>query len=235
MNKLLVVTGGTKGIGRSIIHLFARNGFDIVTCARNEKDLQKLKKEVEAEFLDIKIFVQTADLSSKQEVEHFAGFVKSLNRKIDILINNAGYFIPGQIHNEPEGTLESMINIHVYSAYYLTRQLIGSMIDHKDGYIFNLCSIASIMAYPNGGSYAIAKAALYSMTRVLREEMKPHGIRVTAILPGATLTASWEGVDLPAERFMKPEDVAEAVYGAYHMSRQSVVEEIIIRPQLGDL
>jgi short-subunit dehydrogenase len=67
MNKLLVVTGGTKGIGRSIIHLFARNGFDIVTCARNEKDLQKLKKEVEAEFLDIKIFVQTADLSSKQD------------------------------------------------------------------------------------------------------------------------------------------------------------------------
>jgi short-subunit dehydrogenase len=168
-------------------------------------------------------------------VEQFAGFVKSLNRKIDILVNNAGYFIPGQIHNEPEGTLESMINIHVYSAYYLTRQLISSMIENKDGYIFNMCSVASIMAYPNGGSYSIAKFALYGMTKVLREEMKPHGIRVTAILPGATLTASWEGVDLPAERFMKPEDVANAVYGAYHMSRQSVVEEIIIRPQLGDL
>jgi short-subunit dehydrogenase len=168
-------------------------------------------------------------------VEQFASFVMSLNRKIDILVNNAGYFIPGQIHNEPEGTLESMITIHVYSAYYLTRQLIGNMLGHTDGYIFNMCSIASIMAYPNGGSYSVAKFALYGMTKVLREEMKPHGIRVTAILPGATLTASWEGVDLPAERFMRPEDVATAVYGAYSMSRQSVVEEIIIRPQLGDL
>jgi short-subunit dehydrogenase len=235
MNKLLVITGGTKGIGRSIINVFAQNGFDIATCARNENDLQQLKKEVEASYPGSKLFIQQADLSNKQEVESFAGFVKSLNRKIDVLANNAGYFIPGQIHNEPEGTLESMINIHVYSAYYLTRRLIGSMIENKDGYIFNMCSIASIMAYPNGGSYSVAKFALYGMTKVLREEMKPHGIRVTAILPGATLTASWEGVDLPAERFIKPEDVAQTVYGAYMMSPQSVVEEIIIRPQLGDL
>jgi short-subunit dehydrogenase len=234
MNKLLVITGGTKGIGRSIIELFAQNGFDIATCARNEKDLEQLKKEIEASF-QVTIFTQKADLSNKPEVEKFSAFVKRLNRKIDVLVNNAGYFIPGQIHNEPEGTLENMINIHVYSAYYLTRQLIGSMLEAKDGYIVNMCSIASIMAYPNGGSYSVAKFALYGMTKVLREEMKPHGIRVTAILPGATLTASWEGVDLPAERFIKPEDVAQAVYGAYTMSKQSVIEEIIIRPQLGDL
>ncbi|MDO1445949.1 SDR family oxidoreductase [Rhodocytophaga aerolata] len=234
MNKLLVITGGTKGIGRSIIELFAQNGFDIATCARNEKDLEQLKKEVEASF-QVTIFTQKADLSNKPEVEKFSAFVKRLNRKIDVLVNNAGYFIPGQIHNEPEGTLESMINIHVYSAYYLTRQLIDNMIENKDGYIVNMCSIASIMAYSNGGSYSVAKFALYGMTKVLREEMKPHGIRVTAILPGATLTASWEGVDLPAERFIKPEDVAQAVYGAYAMSKQSVIEEIIIRPQLGDL
>jgi short-subunit dehydrogenase len=109
------------------------------------------------------------------------------------------------------------------------------MIAAKDGYIFNMCSIASIMAYPNGGSYSISKFALLGMTKVLREELKPHGIRVTAIMPGATLTASWEGVDLPAERFMKPEDVAETIYTAYALSKQSVVEEILIRPQLGDL
>jgi short-subunit dehydrogenase len=235
MNKLLIITGGTKGIGRAIIELFARNSFDIVTCARNEEDLQKLKREIESSHTGSKVFVRRADLSDKQEVEQFASFVVNLNRKIDILVNNAGHFIPGQIHNEPEGMLESMINIHVYSAYYLTRQLIGNMLGYTDGYIFNMCSIASIMAYPNGGSYSVAKFALYGMTKVLREEMKPHGIRVTAILPGATLTASWEGVDLPAERFMRPEDVATAVYGAYSMSRQSVVEEIIIRPQLGDL
>jgi short-subunit dehydrogenase len=150
-------------------------------------------------------------------------------------VNNTGYFVPGQIHNEPEGTLESMMDTNLFSAYYLTRQLIPGMMEVKDGYVFNICSIASIMAYPNGGAYTITKFALYGLTKVLREEMKPFGIRVTAVLPGATLTASWEGVDLPAERFMKAEDVAEAMYSAFVLSKQSVVEEILIRPQLGDL
>jgi short-subunit dehydrogenase len=91
------------------------------------------------------------------------------------------------------------------------------------------------MPYINGGSYCISKFALLGMTKVLREEMKEHGVRVTAILPGATLTASWEGANLPPERFMKPDDVAEAILTAYKMSDRSVVEELVIRPQLGDI
>jgi short-subunit dehydrogenase len=105
----------------------------------------------------------------------------------------------------------------------------------KSGHIFNMCSIASIKAYDNGGSYAIAKFALLGFSKCLREELKAHGIRVTAIMPGATKTASWDGVDLPEERFMKVEDVAEMVYAAYSLSGRSVVEEVIIRPQLGDI
>jgi short-subunit dehydrogenase len=76
---------------------------------------------------------------------------------------------------------------------------------------------------------------MYGMSKAIREEMKPHGIRVTSILPGATYTASWEGVDVPEERLMKAEDVAEAVFSANSMSATSVVEDIVIRPQLGDL
>ena len=109
------------------------------------------------------------------------------------------------------------------------------MIQRREGHIFTMCSTASIMAYPNGGSYCIAKFALYGMTKVLREELKEHGLRVTAILPGATLTASWEGADLPAERFIRPDDVAEAVFGAWSLSPQAVIEELLIRPQLGDI
>jgi short-subunit dehydrogenase len=91
------------------------------------------------------------------------------------------------------------------------------------------------MPYINGGSYCISKYAMYGMTQVLREEMKEHNVRVTAVLPGATYTSSWEGADLPPERLMKPEDVASAVWNAYEMSSRTVVEEIILRPQLGDL
>jgi len=100
---------------------------------------------------------------------------------------------------------------NLYSAYYLTRALIGNMIKRKYGHIFNICSIASLQAYPTGGSYTISKFALYGMTKALREEMKKHGIRVTAVLPGATLTSSWDGVDLPPGRLMKPEDIADAI------------------------
>ncbi|MBL7876963.1 MAG: SDR family NAD(P)-dependent oxidoreductase, partial [Cyclobacteriaceae bacterium] len=103
------------------------------------------------------------------------------------------------------------------------------------GHIFNICSIASIKAYPNGGSYAISKFALLGFSKVLREELKEHGIRVTAVLPGATKTASWAGSTLPDSRFIKPEDVAETIFSAYSLSPNAVVEELLIRPQLGDI
>ena len=109
------------------------------------------------------------------------------------------------------------------------------MIERKSGHVFTTGSIAGIQAYAGGGSYSISKIALLGFTKALREDMKPHGIRVTSILPGATYTASWEGVDLPLERFMKATDIADAIYGAYALSNQTVVEEIILRPQLGDI
>jgi short-subunit dehydrogenase len=234
MHKLIVVTGGTKGIGRAIIEKFAAHGFDVATCARNEHDLQQLKTVLEQRHA-VNVFVKSADMAVKDDVKKFTDFVMSLNRPIDVLVNNAGYFIPGEIATEPEGTLESMINANLYSAYHTTRGLVHGMRERRNGYIFNMCSIASIKAYPNGGSYAISKFALLGFSKCLREELKNFNIRVTAIMPGATLTASWEGVNLPEERFMSVEDVADTVYGAYSLSGRSVVEEIIIRPQLGDL
>ena len=233
MNKLIAVTGGTKGIGRAILEKFAIQGFDVITCSRNKDDLDKLKAHVER--LGVNVFVKVADMAEKSQVKSFTEFVNSLNRPLDILVNNAGFFTPGLVTEEPDGTLESMINSNVYSAYYTTRGLVGRMKANRSGHIVNMCSIASITAYPNGGSYAISKFAWLGFSKVLREELKGHGIRVTAILPGATRTASWDGVELPDERFIKPEDVADAVYAAYALSGRSVIEELIIRPQLGDI
>jgi short-subunit dehydrogenase len=235
MNRLAVVTGGTKGIGKAIIEKFATQDFDIITCSRNEKDLELLKGEIEKKYPAIKLSYSVSDLSKKDQTDAFVSFIKELKRPVDVLVNNTGYFVPGEVLTEPEGTLESMIDTNLYSAYHVTRGLIPQMKSRKNGHIFNICSIASIIAYPNGGSYTISKFALYGMTKVLREELKKFDIRVTAILPGATLTASWEGVDIPEERFMKVEDIAESVWSAYVLSKNSVVEEIIIRPQLGDL
>ncbi len=234
MKKLLVVTGGSKGIGKALIRKFSQEDFDVVTCARNIEGLDDLKQLLKEKFQS-DLYYMGADLSIKSETLSFGKFVQSLNRPVDVLVNNAGLFIPGQVHTEEEGVLEKMINTNLYSAYHLSRALIPSMKEQQRGYIFNMCSTASITPYVNGGSYCISKFAMLGMSRVLREEMKPHGIKVTAVIPGATFTASWEGTDLPEERFMKSEDIAAAVYAAYALSPQAVMEELIIRPQLGDL
>ena len=235
MKKLAVITGGTKGIGRATVERFASEGFDIATCARNENDLSALKTAINKSFPLAEVHTLKADLSKKDEVFAFAKFVQSLGRPVDMLLNNTGVFLPGSVHEEEDGNLEMMIETNLYSAYHLTRALIGGMMERKSGHVFTTGSIAGVQAYPNGGSYSISKFALLGFTKALREEMKPHGVRVTSILAGATYTSSWEGVDLPLDRFMKAEDIADAIYSAHALSAQTVVEEIILRPQLGDI
>lgn len=234
MSKSILVTGGTKGIGRAIIERFANEGFDIITCSRNEKELASLQSDLESRFPSTRVLTVQADLSKKEDVDKLAKAVKAFAIP-DVLVNNTGVFLPGAIHDEPEGNFELMMQTNLFSAYHLTRALVNEMIARKSGHIFSIGSIAGLTAYPNGGSYAVSKWATLGMTKCLREELKPHQIKVTSILAGATYTSSWEGVELPIERFMSAEDVAESVWGAYNLSPRTVVEEIIIRPQLGDI
>lgn len=234
MRKSILVTGGTKGIGRAIVERFAEGGFDVFTCARNEADLLALKKSLEEKHPEIQVLASVADLSKKEEVNRFADEVKSI-RIPDVLVNNTGIFLPGALHDEPDGNFEFMMQTNLFSAYYLSRAFVKEMITRRSGHIFSMGSIAGLTAYPNGGSYAVSKWAMLGMTKCLREELKPHQVKVTSILPGATLTDSWAGVDLPTERFVRAQDVAESVWAAYNLSPQTVVEEVIIRPQLGDI
>ncbi|HEX7016342.1 MAG TPA: SDR family oxidoreductase [Cyclobacteriaceae bacterium] len=234
MSKLIAVTGASRGIGRAIALRFASAGFDIVACARNSHDLQALKHDLERQF-HVSVHVYAADLSDKRQAQAFAQFVSTLQTPVDVLVNNAGLFVPGDLSTEPEGNLEAMIGANLYSAYHVTRGLVAMMKQQRSGHIFNMCSIASFTAYPNGGSYAISKFALLGFSRCLREELKPFGIRVTSVMPGATWTDSWMGSGLPQERFIPAGDVAEAIFSAHSLSPSSVVEDLVIRPQLGDI
>ncbi len=231
----IIITGATKGIGRAIAEKFAENGFGLAVCSRSESDLADFKNEFQSKYPEIEVLTRVADMRQKAEVLAFADFVKGNWSEFDVLVNNAGLFIPGEISQEGDGALEQMIETNLYSAYHLTRALLPSMIKKGSGHIFNMCSIASLIAYPNGGSYSIAKFALYGFSKVLREEMKDKGIKVTSIMPGATWSASWAGVDLPESRLMQANDIAIAVWSAWTMSPSAVVEDIVVRPQLGDL
>ncbi len=230
MNKSVVISGGSQGIGFSLVKIFLNKGFTVYTCARNEKGLAALNHLENGQ--NVKTFV--ADVSNKDEVLAFANWIKDNCSQIDVLINNAGYFEPGQIQSEAEGVLERQIETNLYSAYHLTRALLPT-IPKGSGHIFNMCSVASIVPYINGGSYCISKFALLGFSKVLREELKEQKIKVTSILPGATLTNSWAGVDLPKERFIDADELAKTIYSAYDLGPSTVIEEILVRPMEGDV
>ncbi len=231
----VVITGASKGIGKAIATGFAAEGNHLFLCARNEVDLYNTVAELQVKYPDSTISAMTADVSGKNEVIKFGEWVLNKAGAVDVLINNAGLFLPGSVYNEPEGLLEQMIAVNLYSAYHLTRLLLPNMMTVRQGHIFNLCSIASLEAYTNGGSYSISKFALMGFSKNLREELKPHNIKVTAVYPGAVLTASWGDFDNSEHRIMEANDIAAMIMAAAKLSPQAVVEDIIIRPQLGDL
>jgi short-subunit dehydrogenase len=174
------------------------------------------------------------DLGDKQQSNELANWILS-HAVPDVLINNAGGFEPGSIHSEPDGMLEKMMTINLYSAYHITRFLLPAMMKRKAGHIFNICSIASLKAYANGGSYSISKYALHGFSKNLREELMPHHIKVTSVFPGAVLTDSWGDFDNSANRIMEADDIAKMVYASSQLSPAACVEDIVVRPQLGDL
>lgn len=231
----IVITGASKGFGRAIAETFAVQGHDLFLCSRNEVDLYKTLEALLQHYPERSIRAMPADLSEKSQAEAFGKWVLGYGVPVDVLVNNAGLFEPGSVHNEPEGVLERMMAVNLYSAYHLTRTLIPSMMERKQGHVFNMCSIASLHAYANGGAYSISKYALAGFSRNLREEMKPYGIKVTAVYPGAAYTNSWAGSGIDPQRIMTAQDIAAMIHAASQLSPQACVEDIIMRPQLGDL
>lgn len=230
-----VVSGGTKGIGKSICSVFLENHLDISLCARNIEDLKTFKGDNTHRYPNQKIHISRVDVSKSEQVKKYADDIKREFESVDILVNNAGVFLPGLVINEDEGNLEMQINTNLFSAYHLSRALVNGMIERKKGHIFNICSVASLMAYPNGGSYSISKFALLGLSKALREELKDHNVKVTSVMPGATWSDSWKGVNYPQSRLMEADDIAKMIWSAYCLGDSAVVEEIVMRPQLGDL
>lgn len=230
-----VITGASRGIGKAVAAIFALHGYDLFLSARNETGLLEVIEELKARFPNVNIDGKSFDLGNKQQARLMGEWVLNNSRSVDVLVNNAGTFIQGNVSDEPEGALETLMDVNLYSAYHLTRTLLPAMMEARSGHIFTICSVASLGAYPGGGAYSISKFALLGFTRNLRRELQPHGIKVSAVIPGAAYTDSWKASGLPEERFMEAEDIARIIYATTQLSPQAVVEEIVMRPQLGDL
>jgi short-subunit dehydrogenase len=229
-----IITGATKGIGRAIAEKLVKEGVNIAFCSRNQKELWDTAKALH-DINKVKITHSVADLSNKNQCQQFIKLAIEQLGQIDILINNAGMYIPGQIHTEEEGLLQTLLDANLMSAYHITRACLPNMIARKQGHIINICSIAGIQPYQNGGSYSISKFAMVGFSRNLREELKPHQIKVTTVNPGATYTDSWAGSDIDPQRIMTAQDIANTIWSICNLAPQTCVEEIVLRPLLGDL
>ena len=231
----IVITGASRGLGKAIARAFAKEGNTLLLGSQSKENLEKMVEELQKESTGCRLLHKNFDASSKEDVIAFGAWVMEVAGSVDILVNNVGSYMPGSLHNEPDGTLEKMIEVNLYSAYHLTRVLVTGMIENKKGHVFNMCSIASLNAYANGGAYSISKFALYGFSKNLREELKEHGIKVTHIIPGATYTDSWASSGIDPQRLMEADDVAKMVVAASQLSHRACPEEIVLRPILGDL
>jgi len=231
----VVITGASRGIGKATARIFALHGYDLYLCSKNEENLFQTIEEIKKDFPNVSVDGKTFDLGKKQQAQLLGEWVNTNADTIDVLVNNAGNFIQGNVSDEPDGALEEMIEVNLYSAYHLTRMVLPKMKAAKAGHIFTLCSIASLGAYPNGGSYSISKFALLGFTKNLRRELQSYGIKVTAVIPGAAYTDSWKSSGISEQRLMEADDIARVIHHATLLSPQAVIEEIVIRPQLGDL
>src|ERR1700742_1333153 len=133
-----IVTGASKGIGKAIAERFAAEGYDLYCCSRNAEALSALQEELGVRYPAITVRTRAVDLAQKEGARGFGEWVLSAGAEIDVLVNNAGQFIPGSIHNEPDGALEEMIAANLYSAYHLTRALLPAMMTRRKGHIFNM-------------------------------------------------------------------------------------------------
>jgi len=223
-----IITGATKGIGRAIAIKLWQNGYDLLLTARNKKELEELRSELLVDNRTIAIYA--VDCAVKSEIKSFLDSADQEFGFADVLVNNVGTFLPGSLLDEDDETFEKQQNLNVNACYYISKFFAKKMRLEQKGHIFNICSVASKAPVKNGGSYSVTKAAMLSLNHVLRQELAPHNVKVTAFLPGSTKTSSWEGTTIPDDKFVQPDDIAETLFTILNLSKGVNVDEVLMTP-----
>jgi NAD(P)-dependent dehydrogenase (short-subunit alcohol dehydrogenase family) len=235
MKPVVLVTGASQGIGAAIAKVFAAEvkGVRLALVARNVRGLQATAKACAKSGATAECF--ECDVANEASVSLMAEAVREQFGPVDVLINNAGAFAMAPFVDTKPDEFDRMIAVNLRSAFLVTQAFLPAMLQRKAGDIFFMSSIAGLGAYPNAAAYCAAKFGVTGLAKVLRAETKDRGIRVCCVHPGATWSPSWEKSGVKPERIMPAADIARAFLDVYRLGRGTVVEEIILRPQLGDL
>ena len=227
----VLITGATKGIGRALVERFAPAAGEMHLVARNARDLEALKQDLASEAC--RVYTYPADLSDPVSVMSLAESLLDAIDSLDVLINNAGVYLPGSLLHEPANNLRYMMELNVLSHHELVRQLHVKM--PRGSHLIHIASVASRKLFTGKPSYSISKHAQGVLTEALRHELRPLGIRVTSVMPGPTWSASWDGVEFPEDRLLDARHIANAVWQAWQLPPEAVMEELVIRPFEGDI
>jgi len=237
---LVLITGATSGIGKSTAQLFAKNGHDLIITGRREDRLKEIKTQLESDF-KIKITTLCFDIRKLSEVENAISTLSSENKKIDVLVNNAGLAAGlGPIQSGNIDHWERMIDTNLKGLLYISRAISNLMIENKKGHIINIGSIAGKEVYANGNVYCATKHAVDALNKAMRIDLLTHNIKVTAINPGMVETefsiVRFDGDSDKAKKVyeglqpLTPEDIAETIYWVANRPPHVNINDIIIMP-----
>ncbi len=234
-SKTALITGATKGMGRAAAEQLGQLGCHLLLTARDANALERLKNQLETTNPGINVQYMACDFAERAQLQGLIEWVERNVEALDILINNVGIFRPVSILDETDEDFDIQMQVNYYTPHLLSRAIGRNMRKHRKGHMFNISSIASREPVSAAGTYTVTKYAVMGLTHVLRDELRQYGVKVTEIVPGSTLTSSWEGTEIPADQFVLPEDVASAIVGCLQLSSGANVEELIIKPKYGNI
>jgi NAD(P)-dependent dehydrogenase (short-subunit alcohol dehydrogenase family) len=230
--KIVLVTGGSRGIGLAIAQRLGKEGARLVLVARNEAALRRAAKEVPGGALIVR-----ADVTEPRQVERLYKVVGHEMGGLDILINNAGVFTYKPFVSTSLVDWHRNIETNLTALYLCTRGALPLLGRSRSAHLVNILSVSSLHPFVNCSAYTASKFGALGLTRVLREELRPLKIRVTGILPGSTNTRLTDEFGFPICRIdlIQPMDIAEAVLGALTQPPRTTVEEILLMPSQGSV
>lgn len=232
-NAVTVITGASQGIGASIARTFAKAKIGpLALVARNQRNLERVAASCRK--LGVRAEVFPCDVGDADSVVAMTAAVLKKFKRVDVLINNAGQYLGKAFLEYTLEEFDNQLAANLRSMFLTSKAFVPGMVERGRGDVFNMGSIAGLIGLPGGSGYCASKFGVLGLSRVMRDELKEKGIRVTCVMPGATWSPSWGPSGQEESRMMPDTDVARTFLEIYRMSRRTVVEEIVLRPQLGD-
>ncbi|MDF1654824.1 MAG: SDR family NAD(P)-dependent oxidoreductase [Coxiellaceae bacterium] len=227
--KVAIVTGASRGIGKAVADRLASMGYHVALLARTMDELELVSRDIQHRY-GVKADCYKIDVTSKQQVFDCIAEIHEQYGHVDVVFNNAGIAFKGTSWIDPD-KFEEMLKVNLLGAFYVIHAVAENMKQRQSGYIFNLVSRSGVIGRESLGGYAASKFGLRGFSEALYKELSPHHVKVTSLHPGWVSTDMTKGLDVPQEEMIQTCDIADIVECLLGLSRYTYVQDIVIEPQ----